>query len=188
MGLWIVQQCRATWQAAGDEYSYPELVGRAESAPPLRSIINVNDDSFLPHGDHPALIRKYLAQHGQAAPEDVGATVRCVLESLALAYRDVFEKLEAISGRGIDTIHIIGGGSENPLLNQMTADATGKMVMAGPVEATVIGNALMQLITLGEIGNLQEARQLLAGVEPMKCYDPAHSSEWEEAYERYKTL
>jgi rhamnulokinase len=121
-------------------------------------------------------------------PTTPGQIVRAVLESLALAYRDVFEKLETISGRSIDVIHIIGGGAENALLNQMTADATGKPVLAGPVEATVIGNALVQLIALGELGNLHEARQIVAGLKSMKRYEPNHSPEWQAAFEQYKQL
>jgi rhamnulokinase len=188
MGLWILQQCRATWQAAGSKYTYPELVRLAQEARPLRSVFNVNDPKFLPHGDHPAHIQRFCVEHDQIVPTTPGQITRAVLESLALAYRDVFEKLEAISGRSIDVIHIIGGGGENTLLNQMTADATGKPVIAGPVEATVIGNALVQLIALGELHDLHEARQVVAGLQSMKRYEPNHSPEWKAAFERYKQL
>jgi len=188
MGLWIIQQCRATWQAMGIEFSYPELVQLAEAALPLRSLINVNHGDFLPHGDHPAHIKAFCEKSGQPVPRSPGEIVRTVFESLALAYRDVFEKLEAVSGRSIDVIHIIGGGSENSLLNQMTADATGKPVLAGPVEATVIGNALMQFIALGELSNLQEARKLVGQMKSVKRYEPNHSAEWEAAFDRYKQL
>jgi len=188
MGLWIMQQCRSTWQASGMEYSYPDLVTLAEAAAPLRSIINPNDESFFAFGDLPSRIAAYCNTHHQPMPQSPGEIIRCVLESLALAYREVFETLEAISGRNVEVIHIIGGGSQNALLNQMTAEATGKRVMAGPVEATVMGNAVMQLITLGELGTLADARQIIAGLEGLTRYEPHHTEPWQAAYERYKTL
>ncbi len=187
-GLWIVQQCRATWHEQGQTYSYAELVEQARQAVPLTAIINPNDPIFLPPGDHPAHVRSLCEKTNQPIPQYPGEVIRVVLESLALAYRDVFEKLEAVSGQSIDVIHIIGGGSQNELLNQMTADATGKPVLAGPVEATVTGNALMQLISLGELGGLAEARQVVANMAGMKRYEPAQSTEWELAFEQYKTL
>jgi len=185
MGLWIIQQCRATWREQGQDYSYAELVELARKAPPLRSIVNPNDSIFLPPGDHPAKVRTLCRQSSQPVPETPGAIIRTVLESLALAYRDVFEKLEAVSRQTVEAIHIIGGGSQNELLNQMTADATGKPVLAGPVEATVIGNALMQLITLGELGNLSDARQVVANMIGLKRYEPNQTAEWVEAFHRY---
>jgi len=188
MGLWIVQQCRATWREQGLDYSYGELVDLARQAQPLVSIINPNDASLLSPGDHPERIQSLCRKTKQPIPEQPGEIVRAVLESLALAYRDVFEKLEAISSQSIDTIHIIGGGSQNELLNQMTADATGKPVLTGPVEATVIGNALMQLIALGELSDLAEARQVVANMDGMKRYEPNQSSEWKQAFQRYRTL
>jgi rhamnulokinase len=188
MGLWIVQQCRATWREQGERYSYAELVEMARAAPPLRSLVDPNDPGFLPPGDHPARVRALCEGTGQPAPQKPGETVRAVLESLALAYRDVFERLEAVSGQTVDVIHIIGGGSQNDLLNQMTADATCKPVLAGPVEATVIGNALVQLISLGEFGGLSEARRAAASMAGMKRYEPERPAEWERAFERYKEM
>ena len=188
MGLWIVQQCRATWHEQGFDYSYSELVDLARQAQPLVSLINPNDASLLSPGDHPECIRSLCRKSNQPIPEQPGEIIRTVLESLALAYRDVFEELEAISGQSIDVLHIIGGGSQNELLNQMTADATGKPVQAGPVEATVIGNALMQLISLGELGSLDEGRQMVAKMTGTLRCDPHHSTEWKEAFERYKQL
>jgi rhamnulokinase len=188
MGLWIVQQCRATWQEQGEDYSYAELVEQARQAAPLTSIICPDDPGFLPPGDHPAHVRLLCKKTDQPIPQNPGEVIRVVLESLALTYRDVFEKLEAVSGQSIDVIHIIGGGSQNELLNQMTADVTGKPVLAGPVEATVTGNALMQLIALGELGGLAEARQVAANMAGMKRYEPDQTTEWKDAFERYRTL
>ncbi|MCB0223199.1 MAG: rhamnulokinase [Anaerolineae bacterium] len=189
MGLWIVQQCRAAWAGAGRNYTYAELTQLARKATPLRSLINVNDPVFLAPGDHPQHVRDYCARTGQTVPETPGAIVRTVLESLALAYHDVLKSLMALSGRSIDFIHIVGGGSQNDLLNQLTADATDLPVLAGPIEATALGNALVQLITLGDVRDLAEARQLVMAMGELKRYEPNFSVvAWQDAYERYKQL
>jgi rhamnulokinase len=196
MGLWILQQCRATWAAAGEEYSYAELVAMAQEAEPLTAVFNPNDPIFLAPGDHPQIIRQMCQQTNQPVPQTVGAMVRCVLENLALAYREVLAQVTAAAAssaqakpnRTVTTIHIVGGGTQNELLNQMTADATGLRVIAGPVEATVIGNALVQLITLGEIADLQEARQVVAGMAELKQYEPGETAVWDDVYGRYRNL
>lgn len=193
MGLWIVQQCRQTWAAAGQEFSYGELVSLARQAPPLRSLVPVDDEAFLAPGDHPGLVRRLCEGSGQPVPETPGAVVRAVLESLALAYRRVLELLQSVADYRVEVIHIVGGGSQNELLNQMTADAAGCPVLAGPAEATVIGNALVQLITLDEITDLSQARQIVASMAEMKRYEPAgkagsRSGDWDEAYERFQRL
>lgn len=176
MGLWLLQQCRATWQKAGRAYSYAELVVLAESAKALQSIVDPNDDRFLPPGDHPAHIRDFCQQSGQLLPQTDAAIARCVFESLALAYRDVLLDLQALTGRTIEVIHVVGGGARNRLLNQLTADATGIPVLAGPTEATVIGNALVQLISLGELAHLKEGRQLVANSYRLERFEP--QGEW----------
>lgn len=176
MGLWLLQQCRATWQKAGRAYSYAELVVLAESAKALQSIVDPNDDRFLPPGDHPAHIRDFCQQSGQSLPQTDAAIARCVFESLALAYRDVLLDLQALTGRTIEVIHVVGGGARNRLLNQLTADATGIPVLAGPTEATVIGNALVQLISLGELAHLKEGRQLVANSYRLERFEP--QGEW----------
>ncbi|MBI5929836.1 MAG: rhamnulokinase [Chloroflexi bacterium] len=179
MGLWIVQQCRATWLAQGREYSYAELVGLAKQAAPLRSIVDVDDGRFLAPGDHPQHIRDWCAEHHQPVPDSIGAVVRCVLESLALKYRAIIERLQAIARQTVEVIHIVGGGTQNELLNQFTADATGIPVVTGPIEATVLGNAVVQLMAQGEIGSLQEARQLLATMGLTKLYTPQNTGDWQ---------
>ena len=176
MGLWLLQQCRATWQKAGRAYSYAELVVLAESAKALQSFVDPNDDRFLPPGDHPAHIRDFCQQSGQPLPQTDAAIARCVFESLALAYRDVLLDLQALTGRTIEVIHVVGGGARNRLLNQLTADATGIPVLAGPTEATVIGNALVQLISLGELAHLKEGRQLVANSYRLERFEP--QGEW----------
>ncbi|MEN8171829.1 MAG: rhamnulokinase family protein [Chloroflexota bacterium] len=183
MGLWILQQCRATWAKEGTELSYAELVAMAEKEIETGmntehakvAIINPNDSTFLVPGDHPQRIRAICQQTGQPIPQTKGEIVRVVLKSLAAAYRDVLAELETVSGRTIEIIHIVGGGTQNKLLNQMTADAAGIPVIAGPIEATVIGNALVQLISLGEIKNIQEARQIVAEMSALDQYEPKRS-------------
>ena len=186
VGLWLVQQCRATWQKAGRDYDYADLARLAEAAPRLRSIIDPRASEFLIPGDHPTLVRAYCAKTGQPVPEDEGAVVRAILESLALEYRAVFDRLIKLTGNNPEVIHILGGGSQNHLLNQMTANATGRLVVAGPIEATVMGNALVQLISLGELKDLQEARQVVAQSGALMRFEPQEMAVWEEAYQRYK--
>lgn len=188
MGLWILQQCRATWAAAGQEYSYGELVQLAEKSEPLTAVFNPNNPVFLQPGDHPQHIRDLCQQTGQPVPQTVGAVVRSVLESLALAYREVLELVQAVSNQPVATLHIVGGGTQNQLLNQLTANATGLPVVAGPIEATVMGNALVQLITLGEIADLQQARDIVAGMAELKRYEPEDTAVYDEAYGRYQNL
>lgn len=200
MGLWILQQCRNTWRQEGTAHSYGELVEMAAGTPPLASIVNPNSPAFLSPGDHPRRIQEMCLESGQPVPESMGEIVRTVLESLALAYRDVLETLIEVSSRKVDIIHIVGGGSQNELLNQMTADATGIPVVAGPVEATIVGNALVQLITLGELQDIGQARQLVremtigreattaARPAALRRYEPKETAGWQGAYELYKSF
>jgi rhamnulokinase len=188
MGLWILQQCRATWSAAGQPLSYGELVALAREADPLVSIFNPNDPAFLPPGDHPQRIADLCVRLDQPIPATVGAITRSVLESLALAYRSTLEQLMVVSGRSVAVLHIVGGGGQNELLNQMTADATGLPVVAGPTEATVIGNALVQLISLGEIADLRQGRAIIAKMNELRRYEPRDTSIWDEAYGRYRAM
>jgi rhamnulokinase len=188
MGLWILQQCRATWAAAGEEYSYAELVAMAEVAEPLTAVFNPNDPAFLAPGDHPQHIRDMCQRINQPEPPTVGAMVRCVLESLALAYREVLEQVTAVANHPVSTIHIVGGGTQNELLNQMTADATGLPVVTGRFEAIFLGIALVQLITLGDFGYLSQARLVVGGLAEFKIYAQKDTAVWDEAYGRYKAI
>ena len=188
MGLWILQQCRATWAEAGKEYTYAELVEAAKGAQPLQLLFDPNDSRFLAPGDHPQLIRDFCEQSGQPVPQTVGEIVRSVLESLAMAYREVLDQVTAVSNKTVEAIHIVGGGSQNDLLNQFTANATGLPVVTGPVEATVIGNAIVQLIALGELSDLQQARAILAKMAGLKRYEPEKTAAWESAYGRFQNL
>ncbi|MBK5106784.1 MAG: rhamnulokinase [Anaerolineales bacterium] len=188
MGLWILHQCRQTWAAQGKKYSYDELVSLAQKVPPHQAIIDPDDDRFLPPGNHPQKIKDYCAETGQTVPTNTGSIVRIVLESLALKYRFVLDILRDLSKQPVDLLYIGGGGARNQLLNQLTANATGIPVVAGPIEATVIGNALVQIISLGEISDILQARQIVANMDEIKQYEPEEAALWNAAYERYKGI
>jgi rhamnulokinase len=187
-GLWLVQECRRTWAAAGQEYSYTELTRLAAEAPPFHCLVDPSAPDFLQPGEMPERIGRYCVKRGQPAPTGVGQFVRCALESLALAYRKAIGQLEEALGYSLETIHIVGGGSQNRLLNQFTADATGKPVIAGPVEATAIGNLLVQAMAMGRLSSLAEARQLVRGSFPLEVFEPRADAAWDEAYERWLKL
>ncbi len=188
MGLWLVQECRRTWARAGHHYEYYELVPKAEAAKPFAALVNPDDPSFLAPGDMPARIAAFCLRTGQTPPADEGAYVRCCLESLALRYRWCVERLEQILGTSIKTIHIVGGGSKNVLLNQFTADATGRVVHAGPVEATAMGNVLIQAMGRGRIDSLADLRAVVARSFPVTTYEPRNTQAWTEASGRFQNL
>jgi len=188
MGMWLLQQSRAVWTAAHEPYSYGELVEMAQKAPPFRSFINVNDPLFIKHGDMPRRIQSFCQQTGQPVPHSKGEIVRTILESLAMGYRDSLAQITAVSSQNVNVIHIVGGGTQNKLLNQMTANVTGLPVVTGPIEATVIGNALVQLITLGEIANLEQGREIVANLDELDHYEPQETAVWEEGYGRYQEI
>ncbi|MGA2592753.1 MAG: rhamnulokinase family protein [Bryobacteraceae bacterium] len=184
-GLWLLQECRRAWALDGTEYTYDDLVRLAAGARPFSAIIN--PDAFLEPGDMPRKIVEHCRACGQAAPETAGEFTRTILESLALRYRQVLESLESLAGRRFEVIHIVGGGSRNALLNQFVADATGRTVIAGPGEATAIGNILIQAMGAGELAALGEARALVRRSFPVESYRPKGGPGWEEAYGRYRS-
>lgn len=188
MGLWILQQCRVAWASEGQEYSYSELVELAKEAESLKYLFDVDDSRFLTAGNHPQHIQDWCSEHNLAVPQTHGEIVRCVLESLALKYRAVLEKIQSISGQAIDVLHIVGGGTQNELLNQFTANATGKIVITGPIEATVVGNASVQFIASGELENIAQARQIIAEMDITQSYQAQDISKWEMAYEKLLKL
>jgi rhamnulokinase len=182
MGLWLVQECRRTWASAGEELSYAELASLAAGAPALVSIVDPDYGEFLPPGDMPSRVREFCRRTNQPAPESKAEVMRCLLESIALKYRLVLERLEVMTGRRLDTIHIVGGGSKNQLLNQFTADASGRRVIAGPAEATATGNILLQALALGHIGSLEEGREVVRRSFETTVYEPGERGRWDEAY------
>ncbi len=169
-GLWLLQECRRDWALAGHEYSYEELTQAAAEAPPYAGYIH--PDAFLEPGHMPAKIAAYCEATGQPVPGSHGAMARAILEGLARRYREVLENLEALTGRRLQVIHIVGGGSRNRLLNQLVANATGRTVVAGPAEATAIGNVLVQAMGAGVIADLAAARRLVARSFPVDRFEP----------------
>ena len=182
MGLWLLQECRRTWEERGEGHTYEELTSLALRPPPFRRLVDPDDARFLPPGDMPARINEYLKETDQPATEDAGEIVRCVLESLALKYRFVVEEAERLSGREISRIHIVGGGARNSILNQMVADATDRVVLAGPAEATGLGNLLVQMFAAGRVSSLEEMRALSRASSSLTTATPAGDrSEWDRA-------
>jgi rhamnulokinase len=179
-GLWLLQECRRAWILEGSEYSYDDLTRMAGEARPFAATIE--PDAFLEPGEMPAKIAAYCAKTGQAAPRTHGEYARVILESLALCYRYVVENLEALSGRRIEVIHIVGGGSRNALLNQFVADCTGRRVVAGPSEATAIGNILVQAMGAGELKDLDAVRAVVRNSFELRTFAPAASEAWNRAY------
>lgn len=188
MGMWLVQECRRAWAAQGKAYTYDDLTALAEAAPAFGPLINLSEARYLAPGEMPARIQAACRESGQPAPDTPGALVRCVLESLALEYRRVIDLIEAIVSRPMTAIHIVGGGSRNRLLNQLTANATGRPVIAGPVEATATGNILVQAIATGRLASLREGRDLLRRIVETTTYEPRDTARWDEAYGQYLGL
>jgi rhamnulokinase len=181
MGLWLVQQCKSSFDARGLKSDYAQLAGLAAKAPALRSIINLDDPRFLNPPDMPKAIQDFCRETGQPVPRTSGELVRCAYESLALKYRHVLACLEELTGNRIEVIHIVGGGSRSELLNQFTADACQRPVIAGPVEATAMGNLLVQVRSSGELGSLGELRQVVRKSSDATTYQPGKPDAWEAA-------
>ncbi len=184
MGLWLVQECKRTWAHRGEDLSYDEITRLASEAKPFLAIIDPDDNKFLHAGDMPERIQKYCADTHQAIPQTKGEIIRVALEAIALKYRWVLERLEELTGKHLDPIHIIGGGTKNRLLNQFAADSTCRTVVTGPVEATAIGNILMQAIGLQHLSSLTEARGIVRTSFTPEAYEPNKTTGWDDAYSR----
>lgn len=188
MGLWLLQECRRAWKDEGQEHSYQQLVEMAQEAPSWQSFIHTDDPKFLHAGGMPQRIRNFAANTGQKEPESLSEITRCVLESLALQYAETFDLLEACTGTPMKTVHITGGGSQNSMLCQMTADISGRVVVAGPVEATAMGNAIVQWISLGEIADVAAGRELVLRSGEFATYEPRDMPRQSEIRERYREI
>lgn len=187
-GLWLVQECRRIWKQAGREYGWEELVRRASETPPLLSLIDPDDPSFVAPADMPQAIAAYCQRTGQVVPASEGAIIRTALESIALRYRMVLGYLEELAGGRLETIHIVGGGTQNRLLCQMTADACNRRVVAGPVEATAVGNLTLQAVARGALGSIAEAREVIGTSFAVEKYLPRLPQPWDDAYGRFVQL
>ena len=181
MGLWLVQQCKRSFDARGRGYEYSELARLAGKSPALRSLVEPDDERFLNPADMPKAMQGFCRETGQPVPRAEGELIRCAYESLALKYRQVMSWLEELGGTRIEQIHIVGGGSQSELLNQFTADACQRAVQAGPIEATALGNLLVQVRSQGELSSLSEIREVVRASSAVKTYQPREADRWEEA-------
>ncbi len=184
-GLWLVQQCRQAWNQAGNNWDREDINRMSAAAKPLVSFINPDAPDFLAPDDMPAAIRQFCRATGQPVPEDEGAVLRCALESIAMRFRQVFAMCEELAAARIETIHIVGGGTRNRQLCQAGADACGRRVLAGPVEATATGNVMMQAVSAGDVGSIAEAREVIRRSFAVEQYEPKNTDAWDEAYQSY---
>ncbi len=187
MGMWLMEESRRTWRQGGDNLSYEEMMQMAESASPFQAFIDPDDTSFLAPGDIPARVQDYCKRTNQPIPQSKAEILATIYCSLAFKYRRILDHLITVSGQSVDRLHIIGGGANNSLLCQMTASAIGGPVIAGPSEATALGNAIVQLIALGELADLQQAREMLSS-QIIGTYEPKNHSEWEAQYQRFQEI
>lgn len=187
-GLWLVQECRRIWRQDGSDMNWETMVQRAEKATPLVSLINPDHAMFLAPRNMPNAIRQFCRETGQSAPETEGGVIRCALESLALRYRMVLGWLEKLTRGPIATVHIVGGGAQNRLLCQMAADACNRRVLAGPVEATAIGNVMMQAVSAGDVGSIAQARQVIRKSFEVTEYLPRNVPPWDDAFIRFSRI
>jgi rhamnulokinase len=187
-GLWLIQECRRVWNQAGRNWQWEDLNRLSAAAPALRSFINPDAHDFLAPKDMPEAIRHFTQQTGQPSPESEGAVLRCALDSLALKFRQVLGMCESLVGGRIETIHIVGGGTKNRQLCQAAADACGRRVVAGPVEATATGNVMMQAVAAGDVGSIAEARDVIRHSFAVEEYEPHNTAAWDEAFGRFERI
>ena len=187
-GLWLIQESRRQWIREGKEYSYAELEKLALECEPFKCFIDPDAPEFAPMGNLPQRVKDYCKKTGQYVPETVGEIMRCIYESLALKYRYTFDGIKECTGKDYDRIHVMGGGTKDKLLLKMTAQSCNVNVYGGPIEATALGNIAVQLMSIGAIKDIKEARKIIADGENLKLYQPENNSEWEKAYEAFKKI
>jgi rhamnulokinase len=180
-GLWLVQECQRVWKAQGHDYDWARLTSMATTADPLAAVIDPDDSRLVAPQDMPAQLAALCRESGQTSPAEHGAVIRCALESLALKYRQVLGYLEQLGGRRIEKIHLVGGGTQNQLLCQMAADACERPVLAGPVEATAIGNVMMQATAAGAVSDIGQAREVIRSSFDLVEYEPQGTVRWADA-------
>jgi rhamnulokinase len=187
-GLWLLQESKRAWERAGTSYTYSQLVELAEQATPFARLINPDDPGFAAPGDMPKRIDEHLKAHGQAPCENHAQMIRTIFESLAIRYRQVLDTLEQLAGQPITTLHIVGGGAQNQLLNQFTANATGRNVVAGPIEATAAGNILVQMVAGGDLNDLADGRSMISQSFETQCYQPQNTDAWNEQFQHFEQI
>jgi rhamnulokinase len=186
-GMWLVEECRRQWQT-DNKLTYEQLIREAEQCAPFRSLLNVDDPEFHNPQNMPSSIQQFCRKTGQPAPETPGQFIRCILESLALRYRQVLGDIQQLTGKTLEILHVVGGGCQNSLLNQYTADACGMPVFAGPVEATAIGNILIQAIAAKQLDSIEQGRAMVTRSFPVREFLPSETEIWDEAFDRFETL
>ena len=187
-GLWLIQESRRQWIREGKEYSYAELEKLALECEPFKCFIDPDAPEFAPMGNLPRRVKEYCEKTGQYVPQTVGEIIRCIYESLALKYRYTFDGIKECTGKSYDRIHVMGGGTKDKLLLQMTAQSCNVNVYGGPIEATALGNVAIQLMSTGAIKNIKQARKIIAKGENLKLYEPKDNEAWEKAYEDFKGI
>ncbi|HEY0308106.1 MAG TPA: FGGY-family carbohydrate kinase [Acidobacteriaceae bacterium] len=187
-GLWIVQECLRQWASEGSHFTWGELVSAVESVKAFQYLVDPDAQEFQAQCDMPRAIRAYCHASGQTVPQTVGEIARCAFESLSLKYRSVLESLQMLTGRSFHTIRVVGGGGQNKVLCQMTADACGCEVVSGPAEASALGNIMLQAVATGHLSDVRSGRAAIA--DSVQCYtfEPHRSDRWDEAYVRFHTL
>lgn len=185
MGMWLIQEVQRIWEGEGFKYTWPEMVDLARNAEPFKFLINPDDPMFLNPRNMTQAVRDFCYQTAQGTPRNHGETIRCIYDSLALKYRYTLDQIREVAHRPIDVIHIIGGGANNHFLNQLTADATGLRVVAGPTEATAIGNIMVQAKAMGSVSSLGEIRQIVANSFELVEFIPSEAQNWDEVYEHF---
>lgn len=188
IGLWLIQESRRQWIREGREYSFMELETLAKEAEPFKCFIDPDAPEFTPAGNIPKRIREYCEKSGQYVPQTVGEIMRCIYESLALKYKAAISELEECTGKKFETLYMIGGGTKDKFLSALTANSCGITVSSGPVEATAMGNVLIQLMAQGEVENLSRAREIVRASEKISYFEPEDTDEWEKAYEKYEKV
>lgn len=188
IGLWLIQESRRQWMRENKTYSFGQLEEMAAQCQPFACFIDPDDPVFTPSGDIPGRIREYCRRTGQHVPQSEGEITRCINESLAFKYRHALEEISACTGKKYPALYMIGGGTKSEQLCAFTASACGFPVVAGPAEATVLGNAAIQLYALGAVGGPEEIRQIVCRSEPVKTYDPVRPDDWEREYMRFKEV
>ena len=188
MGLWLIQRCMKKWEQEGESLNYDEITSLALDSQEFRSIVNPDDHMFLNPADMPASIAEFCRKTGQPVPEKKGEYVRCILESLALKYRFLIDKISTMCPETVDVLHVVGGGSKNEILNQFSANATGLNVIAGPVEATAVGNIMIQAIAKMMLDGIEDGRKAVARSFPLRSYKPDDQNKWNAVYEDAKGM
>jgi rhamnulokinase len=187
-GMWLLQQSKQEWLRAGRNYSYDELTHLADNAPECGPVVDITAPEFVDPGDMPTRIRNFCRETRQSVPQTDGEVVRCILESLAYHYRSLLEDFEHLLGKNLSVIHIIGGGSKNSLLNQIISNCVNRPLIAGPVEATTVGNLLVQAMGLGYLSSVSEIRSIVRGSFRPDVFEPFHSAQWDDSYQHYRQI